>query len=302
MARFWFIADHRLRTSGRWLVACLLVLGAASVRAEERALPTEGILYTRRNNNVWQVWLQSLAGGLPVQVSQSSGDKRLPMVAPDGSVAYCSDNFVCRQSGGNSRWDEPLLRAFWPVRDIAWSPDGTALAFSRVSTEALESANLWLSDAHGGNARQITYQAGIQEQAAWSPTGQWIAYAAKIGKKHAIHVIRSDGEDRRQLTNGTSDDVLPAWSPDGVRIAYSSDRGGNADIWIMNADGSGARPLAQSSGSDTRPAWSPDGRGILFATNRSGRFEIWVMNADGSNQRLRIQDEEEVMDPLWFKR
>ena len=258
------------------------------------------LLYSRLTDGTWQIWQVDLSTKEYAQVTFIPGDKRYPRWTPDGQVTYCTSNQTCFQNQIGDQRHDLLLSDLWPVRDVAWSPDGKTLAFSRFRTDLVDSANLWLADADGANRRMLTHEPGIQQHPAWSPDGQWIAYSAGQGYgTYEIYVIRADGTERRRLTTNTTHDFLPAWSPDGAKIAFSADAAGDYDIWVMDADGSHPIQLTQSPGLDTSPSWSPDGARIAFATNRSGMLEIWVMRADGSEQQLLERAEGGVCDPAW---
>ena len=288
----------------RFLVGiCLLALSAGVVleAAEQQGSRLQGTLaYVRLTQGTWQVWQKDLATGAQKQITAISADKRVPTWTQDGQITYCTTNQSCFQIRPGEQGSEPLLSDLWPVRDVAWSPDGATLAFSRFRTDIVDSANIWVADASGENRRMLTQDSGIQQQPAWSPSGAQIAFSAGQGYgTYEIYVINADGSNRRRLTNNTTHDFLPAWSPDGTQIAWSSDATGDYEIWVMNADGGNARQLTNARGLDTRPCWSPDGRFIAFGTNRSGTLEIWVMNADGTNPQLLEKSAGGASDPAW---
>lgn len=284
-----------------WMAAAGLISIPASMAAEETARPilTGQLLYSRLTNGTWQIWKTNLATRQQVQLTSSPGDKRYPAWTPKGQVTYHTSNHRCYwvETG---KPDKPFLDDLWPIRDIAWSPDGAKIAFSRFRTDLVDSANLWIADAAGGKERMITHEAGIQYQPAWSPDGKWIAYIGGHGYgTYELYVVSEDGTERRQLTQNRTHEFLPAWSPDGAQIAFSSDTSGDYEIWVMQADGSNARQLTRSPGLDTRPTWSPDGTKIVFVTNRSGFLEIWAMNPDCTEQHLLEKAQGGVCDPVW---
>ncbi len=115
-----------------------------------------------------------------------------------------------------------------------------------------------------------------EDNPAWSPDGQTIAFECHYGRPNAeysddpdgyeICIVGANGEGFLRLTTNDSPDHSPAWSPDGKKIAfatgpakdYATDR-----IAVMNRDGSHLTDLAEGVYVLT-PSWSPDGRYILY--------------------------------------
>jgi len=288
----------------RWLTllfgAALFLGGFPSAGSSEESQLKGRLLCSRLTDDTWQIWEINLTTGNRKQTTFSPGDKRYPVWLPDGQVLYHAPPHACYRAQGDTP-GVPVLKEFWPVSDVAWSPDGSRVVFSKYETGVVDLANLWVSDAQGKGPEIITHEAGLQNNAAWSPDGSRIAYAHSHGYKSAdIYLLNADGSGRVRLTDNEARDFLPAWSPNGKKIAFTSDRSGDYEIWIMNAGGSEPKQLTDSPGLDTRPAWSPDGEKIAFTTSRSGVLEIWVMNADGTNQQLLEHAEGGACDPAWF--
>jgi Tol biopolymer transport system component len=187
-----------------------------------------------------------------------------------------------------------------PGRDIAFSRDGEVYLLSADGTTLANLTNdpsfdenpAWSPD--GQSIAFSSDRTGVRQiyvmnadgsgptplssgaQPAWSPDGSKIAYV-----NNEIHVMNSDGSAITQLTHsGPAND--PAWSPDGTRIAFMGGGDFETDIFVMNADGSNVTQLTAVPGIDAGPAWSPDGTKIAFNSDRSGERHIHVMNPDGS--------------------
>ncbi len=93
---------------------------------------------------------------------------------------------------------------------------------------------------------------------AWSPTGEWIAFAGRANRRDRmdIFVVDPAGTHIRRLTHGEGSNEDPTWSPDGRLIAFSSTRNGRPQIFVMDADGSAPRLAADIPGDSTTPFWS----------------------------------------------
>ena len=278
------------------LASCPLQAGGM----EETAPVLKGkLLCSRLTDDTWQIWQIQLETGKRLQLTNSPGDKRYPAWGPNRRVIYHATQHACYLVEDNTP-GKPVLEELWPVGDVAYSPDGSRMAFSKYETGLVDSANLWVSGVLEGEPKILTHDAGLEYNAAWSPDSKWIAYVGSNGYATAeIYLLDPEGNGRLQLTHNRSRDLLPAWSPDGSEIAYVSDATGDYEIWVMRADGSEPKQLTHSPGLDTRPAWAPDGKQIAFTSNRSGVLEIWVMNADGTDQRLVEHADGGVCDPAW---
>ncbi len=57
----------------------------------------------------------------------------------------------------------------WGAADPTWSPDGKQIAFTLFGS-------IWVVDAEGGDARQVTASEGYHAHPAWSPKGDFIAF------------------------------------------------------------------------------------------------------------------------------
>jgi Tol biopolymer transport system component len=129
---------------------------------------------------------------------------------------------------------------------------------------------------------QLTSDDLPKADAAWSPDGKGLAFAAKQGAFWQVFIEDARTRTVLQLTSTMADNREPTWSPDGSRIAFATNRDGNWEIYAMNADGNYVVNLSQNPAADWHPAWSPDGTRIALTTNRDGNWEIYSMNADGT--------------------
>lgn len=241
------------------------------------------MLVSRLVDDVWQVCRLELPSGNVAQLTFDSVDKRYPGWLPDGSVYYHTPSQECFRLVAGSDAAEPLLSGFWPLRDLTVSPDGSNLAFARVRTDLIDSANVWRTNKDGKEPLLLTNEPGIQYTPRFSPDGRSLAYVSGNGwGTYEVYTSGIDGTSRRRLTQNRCHDFLPAWSPDGQRIAFVSDRSGDYELWAMQLDGSSPVQLTRSPGLDTGPTWSPDGTSVAFTTNRSAKVELWCCRADGT--------------------
>ncbi len=167
-----------------------------------------------------------------------------------------------------------------------WSPDGRRIAFfsDRDGDRWLEneSMEIYVVNADGTGLIQLTDNASIDKDVAWSPDGRRLAFMSDRDGNREIYVMSADGSDVVRLTNDAASDFQPAWSPDGRLLAFASDRDGDEEIYVMSADGTNMTQLTHNTHRDGAPVWSPNGAGLAFHSTRDGDGEVYVMNADGT--------------------
>ena len=174
---------------------------------------------------------------------------------------------------------------FDPNSPLAWSPNGSRIALSRLDEE-VRNYRIYTVNANTGGLRVLTEGA----RADWSPDGRRIVFDTGTGLPGfvpAVEVVNADGTGTRLLADSATQ---PRFSPDGTQIAFDSD----GRIWTMNANGSDQKQLTEG----LAPAWSPNGHMIAFLRG-SSPYQLYVMNVDGTGQRQLAPSRASELDPDW---
>jgi Tol biopolymer transport system component/DNA-binding winged helix-turn-helix (wHTH) protein len=130
--------------------------------------------------------------------------------------------------------------------------------------------------------KRLTFGPGLQTEAAWSPDGRRIAYAADGNGNFDLFTLSRDGGEPVRVSSSPANETQPAWSPDGLRLVFCSDEDGGG-LFTVGSEGGAVRRIA---GPAHQPTWMPDGRDIAFA--RPGLQQIYLVRADGGEPPREI--------------
>ncbi len=158
--------------------------------------------------------------------------------------------------------------------DLAWSADGSHLAYICAREPLSPPGRLFVIRADGTGARRLPAGGANAASPTWSPDGR-IAFVRDGG----IWVASADG---RRVQHVASEASAPSWSPDGRTIAYWS-TGRCRGVRLVRPDGRDVTPRARGFRCGAfpkagRPVWSPDGSQLAIGTEDG----VFVMHADGS--------------------
>jgi len=98
------------------------------------------------------------------------------------------------------------------VGGATFSPDGRLLAYCWSTDAASRGGQLMVADLTVQSPLAvIVADAPGCSSPAWSPDGQWIAFAARDGGQYRIQIVRPDGSDRLIVETGPDLTLSPRW-------------------------------------------------------------------------------------------
>jgi Tol biopolymer transport system component len=181
------------------------------------------------------------------------------------------------------------------ISELAWSPDGRAIAYIGVEEPATLFAykyyySIYRIDSAGSRPTQVAeYGRHICSGLQWTPEGlSFLVKSYSSGEMNvAVLSPHEKNVDVSAMRSSLINENAGPLSPDGQRIAFASCTGGEnirCHIYSVRTDNSNRRCLTPdppiSSGIPFALTWSPDGRRIAFLISDSG--SLYVVNADGS--------------------
>jgi len=217
----------------------------------------------------------------------NSGILSNPIWLPDGKGIFVllreqSTNFTLKQIGivsyprGEFR---AITRDTNNYFDMSMSADGRTLA-----TVLRESRwNLYLGSADGGELRQVTFGAPINDF-SWTPDGQ-----LAIDQGYVISRLDpATGNKTVLMSEEGAVAAVPAVCPDGRSIAFlfALHQGApTQNVWLMDALGGNLKQLTNRKLTDW-PVCSPDGQSVFYIDNEAGNSLMKVSRNGGEPQKV----------------
>ena len=173
----------------------------------------------------------------------------------------------------------------------SWSPDGTKLLYSGLSTQVASNKkpfadDIWMLDLTQPDAEPVdlTNKVGDDKYATWSPNGKWIAWTSfgRDDKVPMLNIMNSDGTDQRQLSDLVGEQFT-AWTFDSdylmhVTIANSLKMLHMRDKFNSFKDDHkfDQFSVAGRLGLVWEPAVSRDGTLIAYTALEGSKTNIWL--------------------------
>src|SRR6516225_4037978 len=225
------------------------------------------IAYSSDRGGKFDIWVQQVSGGDPVQVTKGPGHHWQPDWSPDGKyIAYRSEE------GDGGIYVAPALGGAGLERKIAafgyhpqWAPDSLQVLFQAGFTEIPGWGHFYIAQLDGSAPREVLAEFFAQNKlwaasAAWHPDGKRVTVWAP------------------DLSPTPSFWMVPIAGGPGIKLEIPP------EIQRLLKQASGEAVAGQQQG-DYSFSWSPAGDAIYFERVYSGARNIWKMTVDPGTLR-----------------
>jgi Tol biopolymer transport system component len=197
----------------------------------------------------YDVFRTGIDGGNLQPLTKEIGyDAESTVCAKDGSIVFTSvrdgdlELYRMNADGSNVR---RLTNAVGYDGGAFFSPDCSKLVwrasrprpgpetdeYKRLLSENLvrpSKLEIWVGDADGGEARQITYLGAASFAPSFFPSGRRIIFSSNAGdprgREFDLWAVDVDGSHLERITTEPGFDGFPMFSPDGTQLAFASNR------------------------------------------------------------------------------
>jgi Tol biopolymer transport system component len=274
------------------------------------------IAYASDRAGNFDIWVQPIAHGEPIQVTSSVADQTQPDWSPDGTrIVYRSEAdgggvHVVPAFGGAER--RLTAGGFRP----RFSPDGRLVMYlgslEHETTNVIR-PDVFLIPSAGGVPRRpferFWHKVDALHGVAWHPDGTRLSFIGSYRKRLGFFTAAvSGGAPVPSSTppvvalgfeprSGEEETALRRvwvtefrWSPSGRHVPFSGSSNGLQSLWRAEIDTStlawsAPERLTSSAGADVGLAPSADGRRVAF-TSRSELTRVWIAPFDDARDRV----------------
>ncbi len=237
-----------------------------------------------------QLWACDADGGNKRQLTHEGARNSEPRWSPgpEGapqSIAFVSNRvdksgiFVMPLAGGDAR---EITRHNQGIANIAWSPDGSSIAY--VTDYDPDNPEEEQPDDDAAPPVRVTSRLDYKVDG--------LGYRGDVRKQ--IFVVDVASGARRKLTDDVQDYGHPRWSPDGKRLAAQVTGVDSVGSRLALIDvASGATQLVGPQGGIVDIyAWSPDGSQIIYSGEETQTYhgDIWLYDVAADESKALLTD------------
>jgi Tol biopolymer transport system component len=215
-------------------------------------------------------------------------------VSENGTIAYRGGSFDFLEQrlvwlDRNGKRDDSINQT-GDSRAPRLSPDEKLVAVQRTD-KGSTAPDLWIIDLVRGVNSRLTFGAGTESNAIWSPDGSRIVFRANPTGTYDLYQKLSNGTGNEDVLLKTDQSKSATdWSPDGRFILFSSfDPVTNDDIWVLPLLGD-RKPevFLKTQFFENNARFSPDGQWVAYSSNESGDVQVYIRPFPPAGQKVQV--------------
>jgi len=280
------------------------------------------IAYSSDRGGKFDIWVQQVSGGDPVQITKGPGHNWQPDWSPDGKyIAYRSEDgegglFVIPALGGAGLERKIASFGF----DPHWSPDSSQILFDAEFTPLGSTHRFYITRLDGSPPREVLAETIARYKLAptsaiWHPDGKRLSvWAWETTEVATANIHKGFWTAPLSGGEGVESEIAPAvkkelakvavgaetefsigtsnfaWAPSGKSIYFDQPFRGARNIWRLTIDPETLRAtaierLTAGPGPDTGATISPDGQRLAF-TAQSERIRSLLFAFDATRGKV----------------
>ncbi|HLK69004.1 MAG TPA: S9 family peptidase [Bryobacteraceae bacterium] len=188
-----------------------------------------------------------------------------------------------------------ITQGDYSVLAYSISEDGKKIAMHRAPTPQIEDTDqgeVWVMDASGSNAKQITHNRVPESDAELSPDGSQVLFLSQANPKFETYFNRKlfvtssgGGSEFRVLMPDLPYEIDKAsWSKDGKSIYFLANMGVHAELFKVPVQG--GKPEQLTNGKHAIAGWTmsgPSNAHVFTSQEMMSPGEVWIM--EGASPR-----------------
>ena len=271
------------------------------------------IAYSSNRGGKFDIWVQQISGGSPIQVTKAEGQNWQPDWSPDGkSIAYRSERnggglYVIPSLGGEGRERRIASFGYYP----RWSPDSSRILFQSTDLVGITLNRFYVVDIREDLPREVQNDLFSSANliglgAAWYPDGKRVSvwtedvmhlqaafWTMSLNREPAVKTEIPAAIQRTFNPRGRDDypqNFRFHWAPSGNAIYFELSLDGARNLWRMDIDpqtfrATGIERLTVGPGTQTELAISADGKRLAF-TGANQEIRGWLFPFDATHGRV----------------